>query len=108
MYAVIEPVAVYPGTAHTLVLLNPIVNLGQAAFFTAYLKDTPDGACLTPGTSLAMTGDAYAQWGTDDEYPYEWAAQQLGLTIIEIVPDAPPAPPADAPYEPIVYTEGNV
>ena len=115
MFATIQPVSVFPSTAHVLVLSNPVVSLGQSALFTAYLKDAPEGAYLTPGTTLTMAGDAYAQWGTDDEYPYEWAAQQLGLTIVEIVPDAPPAPeptpepaPADAPYEPIVYSEGNV
>jgi hypothetical protein len=95
MFATIQPVQVFPSTAHVLVLSNPVVSLGQSAVFTAYLKDAPEGAYLTPGTTLTMAGDAYAQWGTDDEYPYEWAAQQLGLTIIEIVPDAPAiiAPP---------------
>jgi hypothetical protein len=97
MYATIQPVQVYPSTASVLVLSNPVVSLGQSALFTAYLKDAPEGAYLTPGTTLTMAGEAYAQWGTDDEYPYEWAAQQLGLTIVEIVPDAPPAPPAPTP-----------
>jgi hypothetical protein len=95
MFATIQPVQVYPSTAHVLVLSNPVVSLGQSAVFTAYLKDAPEGAYLTPGTTLTMAGEAYAQWGTDDEYPYRWAAQQLGLTIIAIVPDAPAiiAPP---------------
>jgi hypothetical protein len=92
MYATIQPVQVYPSTANVLVLSNPVVSLGQSAVFTAYLKDAPEGAYLTPGTTLTMAGEAYAQWGTDDEYPYRWAAQQLGLAIVEIVPDAPPAP----------------
>jgi hypothetical protein len=95
MFATIQPVQVFPSTAHVLVLSNPVVSLGQSAVFTAYLKDAPEGAYLTPGTTLTMEGSAYAQWGTDDEYPYQWAAQQIGLTIIEIVPDAPAiiAPP---------------
>jgi hypothetical protein len=101
MFAIIEPVTVFPSTATVLVLSNPVVSLGQSAMFTAYLKDTPEGAYLTPGTGLTMAGEAYAQWGTDDEYPYRWAAQQLGLTIIEIVPDAPPAPPVVAPPAPV-------
>ena len=102
MFATIQPVQVFPSTAHVLVLSNPVVSLGQSALFTAYLKDAPEGAYLTPGTTLTMEGSAYAQWGTDDEYPYEWAAQQLGLTIIAIVPDAPaiiapPLPDMSAP-----------
>jgi hypothetical protein len=50
-------------------------------------------APLTNG-GIYLTGDAYSQWGTDDDYLYTYAANFLGLTIIEIVPDAPPAPPA--------------
>jgi hypothetical protein len=44
---------------------------------------------------ITLTGDAYTAWGTDDEYLYTWTAQQLGLTIVAIVPDAPAiiAPP---------------
>ena len=104
MFATIQPVQVFPSTAHVLVLSNPVVSLGQSAVFTAYLKDAPEGAYLTPGTTLTMEGSAYAQWGTDDEYPYQWAAQQLGLTIIAIVPDAPPAPepPVVEPPAPVI------
>lgn len=102
MYATIQPVQVYPSTATVLVLSNPVVSLDQSAVFTAYLKDAPEGAYLTPGTTLTMAGGAYAQWGTDDEYPYRWAAQQLGLTIVHIVPDdpvivVPPLPDMTAP-----------
>ena len=106
MYATIQPVQVYPSTANVLVLSNPVVSLGQSALFTAYLKDAPEGAYLTPGTTLTMAGEAYAQWGTDDEYPYRWAAQALGLTIVEIVPDAPPAP-APVVEEPVAPAPSN-
>ena len=106
MFATIQPVQVFPSTAHVLVLSNPVVSLGQSAVFTAYLKDAPEGAYLTPGTTLTMEGSAYAQWGTDDEYPYQWAAQQIGLTIIEIVPDAPPAPPEPVITAPPVLPDG--
>ena len=63
------------------------------------------------GLVAILTGDAYAAWGTDDEYLYTYTAQQLGLTIVEIVPDAPAIvepplpdmsvpPVADAPVAP--------
>ena len=47
----------------------------------------------------ALTGAAYDAWGSDDDYLLTWLAtpEVLNLTIVEIVPDAPPAPPADAP-----------
>jgi hypothetical protein len=37
-----------------------------------------------PGTSildgnLTMDQETYAQWGTDDEYPVNWALDQLGF-----------------------------
>jgi hypothetical protein len=102
MHAKIQPVQVFPNNANVLVLSTPIVTLGSSAVMTAFLKDTFEGVYLTPGATLTLTGDAYAAWGTDDEYCYQWAAQQLGLTIVEIVPDAPaiiapPLPDMSAP-----------
>jgi len=52
--------------------------------------------------ALTLTGEAYAAWGSNDEYLYTYTAQQLGLTIVEIVPDAPaiiapPLPDMSAP-----------
>jgi hypothetical protein len=29
-----------------------------------------------------MSGEAYAGWGNDDEYAWEYAAKELNLTII--------------------------
>jgi len=57
----------------------------------------------TVGTGqIAIEGDAYAAWGTDDDYLYTYTATALGLTIIEIVPDAPPAPPVLPDGAPVV------
>ncbi len=106
MFATIEPVTVFPSTATVLWINNVNVQPGASASYQWWLQDA-ERANLTTGT-INLTGDAYAAWGTDDDYLYTYTAAQLGLTIVEIVPDAPPAPPADAPYEPIVYSEGNV
>jgi len=97
MFAKIQPVSVSlpPTQASILVVSNVGINPGSSANFTWTLY--ADESRLAPVASgpLALTGDAYAAWGTDDEYLYTYTAQQLGLTIIEIVPDAPAiiAPP---------------
>jgi hypothetical protein len=56
---------------------------------------------------LTLSGDAYAAWGEDDEYLYRFTAEQLGLVIVEIVPDvAAPDLPAVAPaVAPVVSDE---
>jgi hypothetical protein len=93
MYAIIEPVTVFPSTATVLWINNVNVQPGASASYQWWLQDA-ERANLTTGT-INLTGDAYAAWGTDDDYLYTYTAQQLGLTIIEIVPDAPAiiAPP---------------
>lgn len=88
MFATIQPVTVFPSVATVLWINNVNVQPGASASFQWWLKDAPEGACLTTGT-INLTGDAYTAWGSDDEYLYTYTAQQLGLTIIEIVPDAP-------------------
>jgi hypothetical protein len=42
---------------------------------------------------LTMTGEAYDNWG-DNDYAYDWIAEQLNLTITgNYIPPAPPTPP---------------
>ncbi len=113
MFATIEPVSVFPSTATVLWINNVNVQPGASASYQWWLQSA-ERASLTTGT-ISLTGDAYAAWGTDDDYLYTYTANFLGLTIVEIVPDAPPAPeptpepaPVEEPYEPIVYSEGNV
>jgi hypothetical protein len=93
MHAIIEPVTVFPSTATVLWINNVNVQPGTSATYQWWLQDA-ERANLTTGT-VNLTGDAYAAWGTDDDYLYAYTAQQLGLTIVEIVPDAPAiiAPP---------------
>jgi hypothetical protein len=100
MFATIEPVQVFPSTATVLYINNVNVQPGTSASYQWWLQDA-QRANLTTGT-VNLTGDAYAAWGTDDDYLYTYTAAQLGLTIVEIVPDAPPAPeptPEPAPAE---------
>ena len=102
MYAIIEPVKVFPSTATVLWINNVNVQPGASASFQWWLQSA-ERANLTTGT-ITLTGDAYTAWGSNDEYLYTYTAQQLGLTIIEIVPDAPVAPPApdmSAPPSPV-------
>jgi hypothetical protein len=102
MFATIEPVSVFPSTATVLWINNVNVQPGASASYQWWLQDA-QRANLTTGT-INLTGDAYAAWGTDDAYLYTYTATALGLTIIEIVPDAPPAPePTPEPQpEPVV------
>ena len=108
MFAKIQPVSVSlpPTQASILVVSNVGINPGSSSNFTWTLY--ADESRLAPVASgpLALTGDAYAAWGTDDEYLYTYTAQQLGLTIIEIVPDAPPAPPEPVITAPPVLPDG--
>ena len=102
MHAKIEPIPVGlpPIQADTLVISNVNVNalgpIGQASIQYAVGPQTG---------SLSLEGAAYAAWGTDDDYLYTYTAQQLGLTIIEIVPDAPPVVEPPAPVEPAPVDE---
>lgn len=96
MFATIEPVTVFPSTATVLFINNVNVQPGASASYQWWLQSAPNGATLTTGT-INLTGEAYAAWGNDDDYLYTYTAQQLGLTIVEIVPDAPPAPPTPEP-----------
>jgi hypothetical protein len=55
--------------------------LGSSASFYYSLLDS-DLAVVAQG-NLTMSGEAYAAWGNDDEYAWDWAASssQLNLTI---------------------------
>ena len=73
--------------------------LGSSASFYYSLLDS-DLANVAQG-NLTMTGEAYAGWGNDDEYAWNWAAStdQLNLTIIGDY--VPPVPEPIVPTEPI-------
>ena len=74
--------------------------LGSSASFYYSLLDS-DLANVAQG-NLIMSGDAYAGWGNDDEYCWDWAASkdQLNLTIIgDYVPPVPEV--VETPSEPL-------
>ena len=73
--------------------------LGSSASFYYSLLDS-DLANVAQG-NLTMSGEAYAGWGNDDEYAWDWAASsdQLNLTIIGDY--VPPVPEPIVPTEPI-------
>jgi len=95
----IQPVSIWDnGVDQNATVFNTYasdVNLNNYATFNYYLfSETSDGnlgVCLRQGV-LNMTGEAYAQWQTDD-YAWEWTAGQLNLVITgEYVKPVPPEP----------------
>jgi len=103
MYAKIQPITVNlpPVSCDALRIQNVTCNaLGLDGQATIQWAATGDAPGAYQGGSLSLAGEAYAAWGTDDEYLYTYTAAQLGLTIIEIVPDAAPTPPVASP-EPV-------
>ena len=82
----IEPIQSWiNGQSVTATIFNMYVIggvLGSSASFYYSLLDS-DLANVAQG-NLTMSGDAYAGWGNDDEYAWNWAASssQLNLTII--------------------------
>ena len=102
MYAKIQPVSVGWPVVSCDCLRVDAVFVNRIGFEgTADVRWTlysSDGIGATGANTLK--GAEYDAWGNDDAYLLTWLAEpaQLGLTIVEIVPDAPPAPPvADEP-----------
>jgi hypothetical protein len=101
MYATIQPVSTgWPAkTADKLRVSNvQITTIGLDGKANVQWQLYSDAGSVAEG-SCELAGAAYDAWGEDDSYLLTWLAEpaQLGLTIIEIVPDAPPAPPVDEP-----------
>ena len=80
----IEPIQSWiNGKSVTATIFNMYVIggvLGSSASFYYSLLDS-DLANVAQG-NLTMSGEAYAAWGNDDEYAWEYAAKELNLTII--------------------------
>jgi hypothetical protein len=121
MYATIQPVSTgWPAkTADKLRVSNvQITTIGLDGKANVQWQLYSDAGSVAEG-SCELSGAAYDAWGTDDAYLLEWLAEpaQLGLTIVEIVPDAPPAPeptpepvveepaPVDAPAAPVAPSD---
>jgi hypothetical protein len=64
----------------TIFNLRPIGGeLFQSATFYFALLDSD--LVVTADGNLTMSGDAYLEWGNDDEYAYNWGASELNLVI---------------------------
>ena len=120
MHATIQPVSVgWPSFQATVlrvtvVLVNRI-GLDGSADVRWSLSSEQGGSFEGANT---LQGLAYDAWGNNDAYLLEWLAGVLGLTIIEIVPDAPAvveppppvitAPPVLPDGAPLPPTDGGV
>lgn len=106
MFAIIQPVStgVPAKTADKLRVSNVQINtVGTDGAADVRWQLYNDAGSVLEGAN-ALTGAAYDAWGSDDDYLLTWLAtpEVLNLTIVEIVPDAPPAPeptPEPAPTE---------
>ena len=110
MYATIQPVSAgWPAkTADKLRVSNVQINtVGTDGAADVRWQLYNDAGSVLEGAS-ALTGAAYDAWGSDDDYLLTWLAtpEVLNLTIIEIVPDAPPAPPEPVITAPPVLPDG--
>jgi hypothetical protein len=65
-------------TIFNLYIVNGI--LGTSSTFYYSLADEA-GIKVAEG-NIVMEGDAYAAWGNDDEYAWDWAATTLNLNIV--------------------------
>ena len=87
----------------TIFNLRPIGGeLFQSASFYYALLD--DALAVTAEGNLTMSGEAYNEWSNNDEYAYNWGAEQLNLVITgDYV-----APVIASSNEPIVDTLNEV
>ena len=69
------------------------VTLGTSAtFYYALFSETVDGNVgqMVAQGNLSMDTEAYTAWGNNDDYAWDWVAEQLKLTITgEFVPPQP-------------------
>jgi hypothetical protein len=64
----------------TIFNLRPIGGeLFQSASFYYALLD--DNKTLVAEGNLSLSGEDYQEWGDDDNYPYNYAAEKLNLVI---------------------------
>lgn len=85
----IEAVPIWDnGTVQEAKILNSYgtnTTLGlQATFYYSLFSTGVSGSLgsqLTQG-NLTMSGQDYQNWGDDDDYAWDWIAEQLNLTII--------------------------
>jgi hypothetical protein len=90
----IEPIQSWVnGQSVTATILN-VRPIGGTLFVEAkfYYALLDNNLVMVAEGNIDMTGEAYQNWGNDDEYTYNWAASKdvLNLTIIgDYVPPVP-------------------
>lgn len=74
------------GKYFNLVALNFPMNPSSVSFYWQLFTEAENeeqesipGSCILDG-NLSMDQETYAEWGTNDEYPINWALNQLGFT----------------------------
>lgn len=92
----IQPVSVWDnGVVQEAVILNSYavnvtLNTSATFWYGLFTKNADDtlGMQVAQG-NLSMTGEAYAQWQTDN-YAWDWVAEQLNITITgDYIPPVP-------------------
>lgn len=95
----IEPISIWAngqvqqGTIFNCYAVNVTLNTSASFWYGIYAEPQQGqpSNILAQG-NLYMDGQAYADWEVDS-YAWDWAAEQLGLTITgEYVPPTPPDP----------------
>ena len=97
-YRKIEPAPVLDKTANAICISYANVQLFQnctAQYEVRQITEVqtvPDGHMMPPmwGSplmtgSITLSGDDYANWGSDDNYIYEQIASKLGLTLLPLL-----------------------
>lgn len=111
----IEAVSIWDnGTLQEATILNSYavnVTLNTSAIFWYGLfaenADTSQGAQLAQG-NLSMTGEAYAEWQSDN-YAWDWIAEQLNLTITgDYIPPVPVEPTPEPIVEEAIAQEEDI
>ena len=70
------------GQAVTATIFNMRPIYGELFKFTDFYYQLLDDALVMAAEgNLSLSGEDYQEWGNDDNYPYEWAATKLNLTI---------------------------
>ena len=102
---IIEPIQSWvKGQKVTATILNVRPIGGELFKFANFYYTLLDENLLVCAEgNIDMTGEAYQEWGNDDEYTYNWAASKdvLNLVIVgEYVPPIPEVVPSEV-IEPI-------
>jgi hypothetical protein len=100
-YRYIEPATVLDKPVNAICIPNVNVQLFEsctAQYEVREITEIPPPLVMPPGSTavtavwgpawvngaLALSGDDYTNWGTDDNYIYQEVAAKLGLTLLPL------------------------